>query len=92
MPTQPRHITLASLDVFQTGCETLGFEVALALVPVFGPITLVDSYWGAFFVDGSGDAAALVAERAKRVQAFGSAMAEDLGEKIAVYSNKETPS
>jgi hypothetical protein len=81
----PRRVTLGSLDVFQLRCDLLGFEVALALVPVFGPIRLVDAMFGAYAVDRGGTAAALATERGERISAIASAIAEDMDRKMAIY-------
>ena len=84
--SDPQRVTLASLDVFQSGCESLEYELALALVPIFGPIQLVDANFGASAIDGSRDPAALMAERRERLKAIARAISEDMAEKKTVYS------
>ena len=78
-------VTLASLDVLVQANDTLVFEVALALVPLFGPITVTETAWGTFVVDGTRTAQALADERSDRIRAIGAAIAEDMKEKAAVY-------
>lgn len=80
-------VTLASLDIYQTGCDTLGFELARALVARFGAIRLVDAVFGAFAIDGRASAAELAGERRERVRLIGRRIADDMSRKLEAYGH-----
>lgn len=82
----PRRVTLASVDVCECGGGTLVFETALALVPMFGAITLTEAEFGRYLIDGSRDAAAIDGERKERIAALARSIAEDMKEKAAAWS------
>lgn len=82
----PRRVTLTSIDIYHAGCETLGFEVALALVPTFGPMRMVDTFWGRFDIDGSQSAEACVALRGERIKAFAQGILDEQAAKADVWS------
>lgn len=81
----PRRVTLATVDATQTGCETLYYELALALVPRFGPVRLTVAMFGAYLVDGTRDSAALVEERSARISAIAAAIVSDMQDKQRAY-------
>ena len=64
----PQHVTVPSLQLSRTPSLTLPFELALALVPVFGPLTVVVD--GEIYeVDGTRDQHALTNELSSRLTA-----------------------
>jgi hypothetical protein len=64
----PEHVTVPAVQLSMTTSLTLPFSVALALVPVFGPLTVV--FDGEVFeVDGSRDQHALQRELSRRFTA-----------------------
>jgi hypothetical protein len=81
----PRRVTLASLDLEQTGCDALYFEAALALVPRFGPLRLAVAMFGIYSIDATRTVAALVDERSERIGAIASAIVNDMQNKQQVY-------
>lgn len=72
-------VALASIDLVDTGHETLVFQLALALVPVYGPIAVTEALFGTFIVDGRADAEALRGQRGERIKA----LARRIQERIA---------
>jgi hypothetical protein len=63
--TDPKAVPAASLRCGDTASLDLPFELAVALVPLYGPLTLVlDS--GVYEVDGTKDRHALVRELSRR--------------------------
>jgi hypothetical protein len=83
--TDPGHVTLASLDAEELVSGTLIWEVALALIPVFGPLMVTEAAFGAFVVDGSRDHLAIDEERKERIRAIARAISEDMSAKLAVW-------
>ncbi|MEO8703733.1 MAG: hypothetical protein ABI867_27025 [Kofleriaceae bacterium] len=83
---EAQRVTLASIDIYQVGCEKLAYELALALVPVFGPLTMADGLWGTFAVDERTSVVALEDERSERIKTMASRIAADMQHKMAVYS------
>lgn len=81
----PRRVTLASLDIRERGSGTLVFEVALALVPIFGVLVVTEAAFGKFVVDGTRDHFAIDAERKERIRAYARAVSKNMGEKLAVW-------
>lgn len=62
----PEHVLLATLQLSRTGSLVLPFELALALVDVYGPVTLVVD--GEIYdVDGTRDQHALTNEASSRM-------------------------
>lgn len=78
-------VTLVSLDVVVHANDALVFEVARALLPLFGPMTVTETAWGTYIVDGSRTAQALADERRERIRVIMGAAAEDMLEKADVY-------
>jgi hypothetical protein len=78
-------VTLASLDIRERGGGTLIFEVALALLPVFGALTVTEATFGTFVVDGSRDHLAIEEERKERIREIARSLAENTREKLAVW-------
>jgi hypothetical protein len=78
-------VTLASLDIRERGSGTLVFEVALALVPIFGVIAVTEAAFGKFVVDGTRDHFALDEERKERIRAYARAVSQNMTEKLAVW-------
>lgn len=63
--SDPSAVTIASLTCGDTSSLDLPFQLALALVPLYGPLTLVlDS--GVFEIDGTKDSHALMRELSRR--------------------------
>jgi hypothetical protein len=62
-------VTLASLQITDTGGYDLIFTLALALVPLYGPLTIAEADGQRFQVDGTRDQHELRHERAARVTA-----------------------
>ena len=63
--TDPKAVAIAAIRCGDTSSLDLPFELALALVPLYGPLTLVlDS--GVYDVDGTKDRHALVRELSRR--------------------------
>lgn len=81
----PSRVTLASLDIRECGSGTLVFEVALALVPIFGVLVVTEAAFGKFVVDGARDHVALDAERKERIRAYARAVSKNTAEKLAVW-------
>jgi len=86
-PSDARRVTLASLDIAQTGCDAMYFELALALVPRFGPLRLAVNMFGVYSVDSTRDAAGLVDERSERIRAIAAAIANDMRDKQTAYGD-----
>jgi hypothetical protein len=72
--TDPGRVALASIELADTGHETLIFELALAFVPLYGPIVVTEALWGSFVVDRTRDAAALRDDRGERIKALARAI------------------
>jgi hypothetical protein len=81
----PGRVTLASLDVRERAGKTLIFEAAIALVPLFGPLTVTEAAWGTFVVDATRDHRAIEDERGERIRAFARALSENMAEKAAAW-------
>jgi hypothetical protein len=81
----PQRVALASLDVRERAGKTLIFEAAIALVPLFGPLTVTEAAWGTFVVDGTRDHHAIENERGERIRAFARALSENMAEKAAAW-------
>jgi len=64
----PANVTLASIELVDHDNGSMIFELALALVPLYGPIVVTEALWGAFVVDGRRDATALREDRAGRIR------------------------
>jgi hypothetical protein len=64
----PARVELATIDIADADQELMIFRLALALVPLYGPLTLTEVLWGAYLVDGSRDAEALKEDRAERIR------------------------
>jgi len=84
--SDPRRVTLASIDIHQSKCETLGFDVALALVPSFGAIRMTDALWGGFDIDGTQAADAYVGVRGERIAAMARGILEEQQGKAALWA------
>jgi len=63
--SDPSAVTIATLSCGDTSSLDLPFQLALALVPLYGPLTLVIET-GAYEIDGSKDRHALVRELSRR--------------------------
>lgn len=75
----PTRVPIASIELVDSGHETLVFELALALVPIYGPIHVTEAMWGTYLVDGRKSHTALHEERGERIRA----MARGIQERLA---------
>lgn len=66
----PARVPLPSIDIVNTGHVTLIFELALALLPLYGPILVTEALWGTYIIDGACDPMALRGQRAERIKAL----------------------
>lgn len=66
----PARVTLASLEIVDRATETLVFELALALVGLYGPILVTEAMFGSHVVDGSCDATSLREQRSERIRSI----------------------
>ncbi len=82
----PARVTLASLEIVDRATETLMFELALALVGLYGPILVTEALFGSCVVDGSCDAASLREQRAERIRAIASLVIADLDDMSRSYA------
>lgn len=83
--TDPGRVTLASLDAEEIVSGTLIWEVSLALISLFGPLTVTEAAFGAFVIDGSRDCVAIEEERKERIRTLARAISQDMAEKLAVW-------
>lgn len=75
----PDRVPIEAIELADSGHDTLVFELALALVPLYGPLIVTEAMWGAFLVDGKKPAPALQDERGERIRA----MARGIQERLA---------
>jgi hypothetical protein len=72
------NVTLDSLEIIDRATETLVFELALVLVPLYGPILVKEAKFGSAVVDGSLDVEALRAGRAERIRKIVRGVLDDM--------------
>lgn len=72
------NVTLDSLEIIDRATETLVFALALALVPLYGPILVTEAKFGKAVVDGTLDVEALRAGRAERIRKIARGVLADL--------------
>ncbi len=83
----PAHVPLAAIEALDELHETLVFEVALALVPLYGPLVATEALWGGYTVDGSRDAGALRDDRGERIKAMARRVQDGLRASQAVWQD-----
>jgi hypothetical protein len=79
------NVTLDSLEIIDRATETLVFALALALVPLYGPIVVTEAKFGKAVVDGSLDLEALRAGRAERIRKIARGVLLDLEDMQRTY-------
>ncbi|HWU88647.1 MAG TPA: hypothetical protein VN253_15370 [Kofleriaceae bacterium] len=88
----PARVTLASLEIVDHGTGTLVFELALALVGLYGPVRVTEAMFGSCIVDGSCDAASLREQRSERIRSIAGLVIADLDDIRRSYAApQETP-
>lgn len=77
-------VTLASMEIVDNATELLVYELALAMVPLFGPLSVTESF-GRRLVDGTRDAGALREERSAAIRKMAAGVLADLQDAERTY-------
>ena len=85
----PTRVTLDSLEIIDRATERLVFALALALVPLYGPLTVTEAKFGKTVVDGSRDAEALREERSERIRKIVAGVLADLEDMKRTYADRQ---